>query len=122
MINSERIVSVKATDLITLYSVMLDIAGKDAETLQAESAGVFAISENGKTFLASEPVKTIAIGAEVSAATIYMVAANDFDGIMVGTETVEISGNIEKDGRTLYKVTVESAAGETVCEAVKIGS
>lgn len=100
MINTERIVPIQATDLITNFSVMLAIASVSFDKLAAAGIGEFTVPENG-TYLAAEPVKTLSFGT-ATAATVYFVADYDYEGIEDAT------GDVDANGSTLYKAVLAS--------------
>ena len=107
MINEDRIVSVTKTDLLSLYGVILKVANVDVAKLDATATGTFKISSALTTdyVLADEPVKSLDIASTVTSASIYFVAAYDFEGFTVGGASATIasaSADVEKDGNTLY--------------------
>lgn len=114
MINAERIVPVTATDLITLYGLILkqDTTNNSSLTaLQAiDTAGDFEVKSASNPLLASEPVKSLNIDAtasSISTATIYFVPAYDYKGFSIDGVAVDTEGvAVEADGRTLYKATL----------------
>lgn len=111
MINSERIVPVTATDLLTLYGLILTLAADTAPTALAadDAEGGFTQSTNSATVLASEPVKSLNFGSGVTAGTVYFVAAYDYTGFAInGTATTTEGATVEPDGRTLYTATLAS--------------
>lgn len=106
MINSERIVPMTETNLLTEFSVMLSIAGVSYTVVEATEPGVFSVTTTG-TKLANEPVKTADITA--ASATIYFVAAYDYAGFTLNGTAVSTEGDIVKpDGSTLYTATLAS--------------
>lgn len=107
MINEDRIVPVTKTDLITLYGVILKAANVDVAKLDATGTGTFEISQALTTdyVLADEPVKSLDIASTVTSASIYFVAAYDFEGFTVGGASATIasgSADVETDANTLY--------------------
>lgn len=107
MINEDRIVSVTKTDLLSLYGVILKAANVDVAKLDATATGTFEISEALTTgyVLADEPVKSLDIASAVTSASVYFVAAYDFEGFTVGGASATIASasvDVEKDGNTLY--------------------
>lgn len=103
MINTDRIVPVMVTDLISLYAVMVSLAGVTATAAEAEDPGVFKFTAGG-TLLAAEPVKTADFGEDVAAATLYFVPAYDYAGFTAAGEPIETTGDaVEPDGCSLYK-------------------
>lgn len=111
MINKNRIVPVQATDLISLYAVIM---AQSVETLAkidaADEKGNFSITAAATPLLASEPVKTADFGESVSTATIYFVPAYDYAGFTAEGEAVTATGTVEADGCSLYKAQLASGA------------
>ena len=115
MINTDRIVPVTATDLITLYGLILKQASANSSLakLEADGIGEFQVKSGSAPLLAAEPVKKIDIDAtesSVSAATIYFVPAFDYKGFSIDGTAVTPTGDVVADGRTLYKATLASGA------------
>lgn len=107
MINEDRIVSVTKTDLLSLYGVILKAAKVAVAKLDATETGTFKISSALTTdyVLANEPVKSLDIASTVTSASIYFVAAYDFEGFTVGGASATIASasvDVEADGNTLY--------------------
>ena len=122
MINTDRIVPVTATDLITLYGLVL-LQNSSNAGLTALSAldtdGDFKVTSGSNPLLANEPVKTIDIDAtasSVSSATIYFVPASNYAGFSIDGSAVVASGDVDADGRTLYKA-VLSGGSITITKA-----
>lgn len=110
MINQDRIVPVTATDLITLYGLILKVGSVNVSALSAEDTdGTFEVETNSATVLANEPVGTLNFADGVTASTVYFVPAYDYAGFTIngGAATV---GEVEPDGRTLYKAELANAA------------
>jgi hypothetical protein len=114
MINTDRIVPVQATDLITLYSVILKQDSNNATLakLAADGIGEFQIKSGSAPLLANEPAKVIDIDAtasSVSACTVYFVPAYDYEGFTVDGVAVTTAGaDVDADGCTLYKAALSS--------------
>lgn len=107
MINEDRIVSVTKTDLLSLYGVILKTANVDVAKLDSTGTGTFEISQALTTdyVLADEPVKSLDIASTVTSASIYFVAAYDFEGFTIGGASATIasgSADVETDANTLY--------------------
>lgn len=111
MINTERIVPVTQTDLISLYGlILLQDSGNSAMTaLQADDVdGDFTISGTGIK-LAAQPVKSVNITA--ASATLFFVPAYDYAGFTVNGAAATIAQNnvvVNPDGKTLYKAVLSS--------------
>lgn len=109
MINTNRIVPVQATDLLSLYAVILKMNGDNSSLAKLESLDVngnFQIKSGSAPLLATQPVESIDIDAtasSVTAATVYFVPAYDYKGFTVDGEAASVSGNVDADGCTLYK-------------------
>lgn len=112
MINNDRIVPITAVDLITMYGLILALAADTAPTkLDAiDTAGDFEQSTNSATVLCSEPVKTFGFGESVTAGTVYFVPAYDFAGFTLNGVATTPTGDVNPDGRTLYKGVLASNA------------
>lgn len=115
MINTNRIVPVSATDLISLYGLILlqDSNNSGLTALAANNAeGDFQITSGSAALLASEPVKTCDIDAtasSVSSATLFFVPAYDYAGFSIDGVAVQTAGaQVSADGRTLYKATLST--------------
>lgn len=119
MINNDRIVPVTATDLISLYGLILTVGGKNPTALTTTATdGTFTIATASGTLLASEPVASCNIQAGTSA-TIYFVAAYDYSGFSIGGTAVTTTGDeVEADGRTLYTATL---SGGNAIAIAKVG-
>lgn len=105
MINNDRIVPVSATDLLSLYGVILQASGKNVTAVAASNPGQFSITATGAQ-LANEPIATCDFGA--SSATLYFVPAYNFSGFTVNGVAATVSGDIVADGKTLYTATLAS--------------
>ena len=117
MINTDRIVPVTATDLITLYGLILKQDTTNNSSLAALSAlnveGDFQIKSGSAPLLASQPAKSIDIDAtasSVTAATIYFVPAYDYKGFTIDGTAITPTGTVIADGRTLYKAVLATGA------------
>lgn len=111
MINEDRIVPVTATDLITLYSIILlqDSNNSAMTKLAAEDVeGDFTVSTTGIK-LANQPVKSCNFTA--ASGTLYFVPDYFYEGFKVNGSAATIADNdveVVKDGRTLYKAVLSS--------------
>ena len=116
MINTERIVPVTASDLLSLYGLILLQDSTNNSGLTAldalDSAGSFQITSGSAPLIASEPVSVCDIDAtasSVSACTLYFVAAYDYKGFTVdGAAKTTAGADVVPDGRTLYKAALSS--------------
>lgn len=106
MINSDRIVPVTKTDLLTLYGNILKIAGTEITALTTETTdGTFAITEDG-TVIANEPVKSCSVVAGTYA-TMYFIPTYDYEGFTIAGAPVTTTGDtVDPDGATLYTATI----------------
>ena len=115
MINTDRIVPVTVTDLLTLYGTVLKfVLAQDSGTIakvDAVNPGVFALTSGSGNLLASEPVKSLDFGESVTSAVVYFIPAYDYKGFSVAGTAVTTSGaDVDPDGRTLYTATLSSGA------------
>ena len=118
MINESRIVSPIATDLLSLYGVILAQNSNNSglAKLAASSAGVFKITTNSAVLLANEPAKTIdfdTTASSVTAGTVYFVPAYDYEGFTIDgvkEDPADGSVDVEKDGASLYKAVLATGA------------
>lgn len=113
MINTDRIVPVQATDLLSLYGVILKMDSNNATlaALDAANLGEFEVGASaGSILLADEPVKSLNFASGYSAGTVYFVPAYDYDGFSVAGTKVVPTGSVVPDGRTLYKAVLASGA------------
>lgn len=116
MINKDRIVPVQATDLLSLYSVVLKMDSNNATLAKLDALDVdgnFQVKSGSAPIICSQPVETIDIDAtasSVSAATIYFVPAYDYVGFKIDGVAVEASGDVEADGASLYVATLSTGS------------
>lgn len=112
MINNERIVSVTATDLLSLYKTILGAASVSVTKLAASAPGIFAATGTGDVgnLIAAEPVKSLDFVSGVTAGVVYFVAAYDYEGFKVaGTAVTTAGADVVADGSTLYTATLSSS-------------
>lgn len=108
MINSERIVPVTATDLLSLYATIFAFSGGPDGVMKKFDAyddqGDFRATETQveSMGICSEPVRTFDIGAAVTALFFAFIPAYDYKGFTVAGEAITPEGAVEADGRTLY--------------------
>lgn len=110
MINKDRIVPVMATDLLTLYGNILVIAGETIDAVEATAPGLFSVDDATNKLLCAEPVVALDFTEDVSAATVYFIAANNFEGFTIDGAAATVTGDIEADGSTLYKAVLATGA------------
>lgn len=112
MINTNRIVPVTATDLITLYGTIMKLAGTSVTAAEASTTnGEFNLTTGSGNFLANEPVKKFTFGSSVTSAVIYFIAAYDYEGFVIGeTPTATTGATVDPDGKTLYSATLSSGS------------
>lgn len=112
MINTDRIVPVQATDLITLYAVILKMDSNNSGLvkLAATAPGEFSQETNSAIALANEPVTELDFASGVTAGTVYFVPALDFKGFSLAGVATEFSGTINENGigSDLYKAVLSS--------------
>lgn len=114
MINTDRIVPVQATDLISLYAVILsqDSNNSGLAKLAATAPGEFSQETNNAVAIAAEPVTSLDFAATATAGTVYFVPALDFKGFSLAGVATEFSGTINENGigSDLYKAVLASGA------------
>lgn len=112
MINSNRVVSVTRTDLLSLYATMLVADGVSSiAKVSAADPGVFVVSTGSGNKIADEPVKSFDFASGVSSMTLYFVPAFDFEGFKVAGVAVTTSGaDVDADSATLYTATLSGGA------------
>ena len=117
MINSNRIVPVTATDLITLYGLILKQDTTNNSSLAKfdalDTTGNFKVTSGSAPLLCSQPAESIDIDAtasSVSSATIYFVPAFDYKGFSIDGTAITPTGTVDKDGSTLYKAVLATGA------------
>lgn len=110
MINTDRIVPVTVTDLLTLYGNILTIAGETVDALQATDPGVFEVEDATNDLIAAEPVATLDFATGVSTATVYFIAAYNYSGFTIDGAAATVTGDVNPDGRTLYKAELATGA------------
>lgn len=111
MINSDRIVPVTKTDLLTLLGTVLKIASVSVTALNASNPeGDFEQTTNSATVICSEPVKSFNFGSSVTAGTVYFIPAYDYKGFTKTGATLTVTGTVDADGATLYSATLSTNA------------
>lgn len=107
MINTNRIVPVTKTDLLSLYGAIFNIANITVDAVEAVAPGIFEITDATNALLLAEPANKVDFG-EVVAATVYFIAGYGFDGFKAGDSAITISGEVEAGSSTLYKGVLSS--------------
>lgn len=104
MINNDRIVPVTVTDLITLCGTIFKIANKNITPIDAISTdGRFEVNTAQKSYICTEPVKSIDFTGEAAQDLVYFVPSYDFEGFLQNGEiTNDVTGKVVPDGKTLY--------------------
>lgn len=116
MINKDRIVPVQATDLLSLYGLILKMDSNNSSLAKLDAldvGGNFKVTSGSAPLLCSQPAETIDIDAtasSVSAATIYFVPAYDYKRFTIDGSAVTPTGSVDADGVTLYKAVLSSGA------------
>lgn len=112
MINTNRIVPVTATDLITLYGTIMKLIHISVTAVEASTTnGEFNLTTGSGNFLANEPVKKFTFGSSVTSAVIYFIAAYDYEGFVIGETPATTTGaTVDPDGKTLYSATLSSGS------------
>lgn len=115
MINNDRIVPVMKMDFLSLIGTVMTLNSISYNVLAAtDSEGDFSVTGTGSagTFLANQPVKTLDFPTAVTGATVYFVAALDYEGMTINSVTEEPadgSDDIVADGISLYKAVLSSS-------------
>lgn len=122
MINKNRIVPVQATDLLSLYRLILAASStsKTCPVVEAtEAAGRFEIAASNATSLLNEPVKSINFASDARSFPIWFVFDYDFEGFTVNGVAAAVNGSpdIDFDGVTLYQA-VNSGNGIVLTKAL----
>lgn len=119
MINTNRIVPVTKIDLISLYALIMSLAGTSYTTIDAtDTVGDFEMESGSGNVIASQPVTTFDFATGVSSAVVYFVPAFDYAGFSInGTAVTPESGSAEvaPDGVSLYTATLASG-GVTIAK------
>lgn len=111
MINSDRIVPVTKTDLLSLIGTMMKLAGTTVAKLTSSDAeGTFALASGSGNKLCAEPLKTFKFGSGVTSAVIYFIPAYDYKGFTKTSNTLTVSGTVDADAATLYSATLATNA------------
>lgn len=107
MINTNRIVPITAVDLISMYGLILlqDSNNSAMAALQSDTVdGQFTCGTG--IHLAAQPVKSCNFSG--ASGTLYFVPDYAYEGFTKGGNAVTVSGDVEADGRTLYKAVLSS--------------
>lgn len=110
MINTDRIVPITACDLISMYGLILQQNNATLAVVDATDPGEFEITAAATPLIASEPIATCDFASDVSSATLYFVPAYNFAGFTINGAAVTPTGEVNPDGRTLYKAALASGA------------
>lgn len=111
MINSDRIVPVTKTDLITLYGNIMVLAGTSVAKVDGEQ-GVMTVTGTGDVGnkLASEPVKSVNFASGVTAGVVYFIPGYDYVGFSIdGTAVVTAGAEVDVESVNLYTATLSSS-------------
>lgn len=110
MINQDRIVPIQVIDLISMYGLILNVGGEAVTAVDATDPGVFEVESASGNLIADEPVTSLDFASGVSSATVYFVPSFDYVGFTVDGSPVVPTGDVNADGRTLYKAVLSSGA------------
>lgn len=112
MINTNQIVPITATDLLTLLGTVMAIGQESLAAVPTalaplDAEGDFQVTTNSAVYLASAPVKSLdfdATASSVSAGTVYFVPTYDYEGFSIdGAKVATAGATVKADGCTLYK-------------------
>lgn len=116
MINNERIVPVKRTDLLTLIGTVLALIGTSYAVLKSSDVeGDFTVTGSGAAGnkLCDQPVKSLDFASGVTGATVYFVPDYAYEGVKIaGVAAVpaEGSADVDANGADLYKAVLSSGS------------
>lgn len=122
MINNERIVPVKRTDLLTLYGTVMSLNGTSYGVLEStDIEGDFIVTGSGAAGnkLCNQPAKSIDFAAGVTSGTVYFIPDFAYTGFKVAGVAVDPadgSDDVNADGADLYKAVLSS--GDVTITAV----
>lgn len=116
MINTNRIVPIVKSDLLSIYGTMLTMAGAFGSILKSSDIlGNFSVTGSGDVgiFLCDQPVKSLDIASDDIDGTIYFVAGYDFGGLTVAGAAPTFgegytNDTIIPDCATLFKAELDS--------------
>lgn len=117
MINSNQIVPISATDLLTLIGTVMAIGQESLAAVPTalapvDAEGDFKVTTNSAVYLASTALKSLDFditASSVSAGTVYFVPAYDYVGFSKdGVAAVTAGAEVKADGCTLYKAVLSS--------------
>lgn len=108
MINTDRIIPVTKTDLISLYGVIMSLANVSAEALDPVNPGEFKVDSGDTPYLANEPLASLDFDASVETGTVYFVPAYDYVGFTKDGAAIPNGGDVVPDGASLYKAVLAS--------------
>lgn len=110
MINTDRIVPITKTDLISMYGLILLQASANSGMTAIQANDVEGDFSCGTGIhIAAQPVKTCDFTG--ASGTLYFVPAYDYAGFTKGGAAVTIADNdveVAPDGHTLYKAVLAS--------------
>lgn len=116
MINNERIVPVKRTDLLTLIGTILALIGTSYAVLKSSDVeGDFTVTGSGAAGnkLCDQPVKSLDFASGVTGGTVYFVPDYAYEGVKIaGVAAVpaEGSADVDANGADLYKAVLSSGS------------
>lgn len=111
MINTNRVVPIQAVDLISMYGLILSQVNTTLAKVSSNTVeGDFEITAAATPLIADEPVHTVDFASGVTAATLYFVAGYNYTGFTINGAAVTPTGDVNPDGKTLYKAVLGSGA------------
>ena len=116
MINKERIVPVKRTDLLTLIGTVMALIGTSYAVLKSSDVeGDFTVTGSGAAGnkLCDQPVKSLDFASGVTGGTVYFVPDYAYEGVKIaGVAAVpaEGSADVDANGADLYKAVLSSGS------------
>lgn len=113
MINTNRIVPVTKSDLLSMiylvYAIIADNATLDDVISANNAQGDFTSGTNSKVYLANEPLRSCNFANGVTAGTVYFIPAYDYQGFTTnGSKPTMAGAEVDPDGVTYYKAVLSS--------------
>ncbi|MBQ2581070.1 MAG: hypothetical protein II574_05520 [Ruminococcus sp.] len=113
MINTNRVVPMEKTDLLSMiylvYAIIADNATLDGVISASGAGGDFTSGTNNKVYFADEPLRSCNFASGVTAGTVYFIPAYDYQGFTTnGSKPTMAGAEVDPDGVTYYKAVLSS--------------
>ena len=112
MVNNDRIVPIQKIDYLSMVGTILKLHGTSFTVLESDNVeGDFSVTGSGAAGnkLANQPLKSCDFKTGVTGATVYFVAAYDYEGFKTaGAASTMAGATVKPDGVTLYTATLSS--------------